>query len=135
MLGGLAEVPDAKLTFGETAFVAADVGAEQFEQKFPKFQRSVARATSYVSRHDHALALSRELHKLSRIGFAEGEPYSCNGLETIDASLVDTSLLGHSYFGDERNVLMDIGGLLQGLSPAQRRLKQVEGKSYWRLPR
>jgi esterase/lipase superfamily enzyme len=135
MLNGLAEVPDANLTFGETAFIAADVGIEQFEQKFPKFQQSIARATLYVSRHDRALALSRELHKLNRIGFVDLEPYICRGLETIDASLVDTSLLGHSYFGDDRNVLMDIGGLLQGLSPLQRRLKQVADKLYWSLPR
>ena len=135
MLGGLSELPDAKLTFGEAVFVAADVGVEQFEQKFPKFQRSVTRATSYVSGHDRALALSQELHKLNRIGFADREPYIFDGLETIDASLVDTSLLGHSYFGDDRSVLMDIGGLLQGLSPLQRRLKQVAGQVYWRLPR
>ena len=76
-----------------------------------------------MSRHDRALALSRELHKLNRIGFADVEPYSRDGLETIDASLVDTSLLATVILATKENVLMDIGGLLQGLSPLQRSLE------------
>ena len=35
------------------------------------------------------------------------------GLETIDATNVDTGFLGHSYFAEERSVLADIYSLIK----------------------
>jgi hypothetical protein len=58
------------------------------------------------------------------------------GLDTVDASGVDTSLLGHSYFANQ--LVEDLFALLRnGLSPAERRLdpREKEGLPYWVLPR
>jgi hypothetical protein len=60
------------------------------------------------------------------------------GMETIDASTVDTSLLslGHSYFGGKRTAITDLGYLIrEGLPAARRGLEQPLGKDYWDFPR
>jgi hypothetical protein len=38
-------------------------------------------------------------------------------LDTVDASAVDTSLVGHSYYGDNRAVLADLFYLLRNGAP------------------
>jgi hypothetical protein len=44
-----------------------------------------------------------------------------DGFDTIDASAVDTSLLGHSYFAGSRSVLSDLLQLLKdGMPPSER---------------
>ena len=43
------------------------------------------------------------------------------GVDTIDATKVDTGLLGHSYYGDNRSVLSDLFSLVRyDLPPEQR---------------
>jgi hypothetical protein len=55
-----------------------------------------------------------------------GNSWSCSG----------TSLLGHSYYGDDRAVLTDLGFLLREGFPAERRgLRLVPEKKYWRFAR
>lgn len=52
-----------------------------------------------------------------------GIPLIVDGIDTIDATTVDTSLLGlkHSYFGDKRSILNDMFGLVQhGHEPKKR---------------
>jgi hypothetical protein len=56
-------------------------------------------------------------------------------VETIDASTVDTGLLGHSYFGDNSSVLSDLYYLLKDGFPASQR-SRLESKTipagiYW----
>jgi hypothetical protein len=43
------------------------------------------------------------------------------GIETVDASRVDTSLLGHSYYGDNKTVLADLFQVITYGLPAKRR--------------
>lgn len=63
------------------------------------------------------------------------------GMETVDASLVDTDLVGHSYFAENRSVLSDIFYIIkQGLPASQRAgLRQVPprngGIPYWTFRR
>ena len=46
---------------------------------------------------------------------------SMDGIDSIDVSAVETSLLGHSYYGDNTSVISDIRRLLQtGWSPDRR---------------
>jgi hypothetical protein len=71
--------------------------------------------------------------------------YSCRrerlvivpGIETIDASAVDTSVLGHSYVGDSVAVLNDLAHLFSGHQQAIQRagLEEIvvaQGR-YWQL--
>ncbi len=57
------------------------------------------------------------------------------GIDTIDVSNVDTSLLGHSYFSDNHTVLDDLIDLLnQSKPPDQRRWLRpmpLGEMSYW----
>ncbi|MFO7906357.1 MAG: hypothetical protein ACQESR_00465 [Planctomycetota bacterium] len=43
------------------------------------------------------------------------------GIETIDVSVLDTSLLGHSYYGSSDPILLDIRALIREALPASRR--------------
>jgi esterase/lipase superfamily enzyme len=131
---GLADNSPPPLPVGQIVFVAADIYVEMFEQKFPKMNGIGRLKTSYASRTDRALQISSLLHRAPRIGITHGEPFTTPGMETIDASTVDTSLLsvGHSYFGDKRTVITDLGYLLrEGLPAARRGLDQHPGKVYW----
>jgi esterase/lipase superfamily enzyme len=138
MVFGLADNPPPALPIGQIVVVAADVYVEVFDQKFPKMSGIGKLNTSYTSKTDLALLVSSWLHRATRIGFTSGEPFARPGMETIDASKVDTSLLSlrHSYFGNQRPVLTDLGYLIREGLPAMRRgLIQPSSRDYWDLPR
>lgn len=130
--------PNRKL--GQVLFVAADVYVDMFRQQFPRIKDSGANYTSYASEKDRALFFSSLLHKAERIGVINGMPFVMDGLETIDATAVDTSLLGlglgHSYFSDKRSLITDIGILVgEGLPASSRGLFRAEEPGYWYFPR
>jgi hypothetical protein len=58
-----------------------------------------------------------------------------NGMDTIDASAVDTSLLGHSYYGDNRSVISDLFALVRrdAAPPDRFGMRPVTsvGQRYW----
>ena len=137
LVSALADHPPPTLQLGQIVFVAADVSIGVFERKFPRLATLGTLKTSYVSKADRALALSSWLHKMPRIGTYDEFPYAPPGLETIDATNVDSSLIsmGHSYFGDKRSVVSDLQYLLnQGLAAGSRDLRQSPGEDYWRFP-
>jgi hypothetical protein len=43
------------------------------------------------------------------------------GIDTIDVSAVDTDLIGHVYYGDNRSVLTDISELFRSARPPEER--------------
>jgi hypothetical protein len=55
-------------------------------------------------------------------------------METIDATEVDTSLDGHSYFGDQSSVIADMYYLIHDSKPASDRFgmraEQWDGKQF-----
>ena len=52
---------------------------------------------------------------------AQPELIVAEGMDTIDASLVDTSLLGHSYIGDVQSIVSDLHDLvMHGTRPMAR---------------
>jgi esterase/lipase superfamily enzyme len=151
----LAGANPPQLPLASVILVAADVEQSLFEQQLPALADTLVRTggaplTSYVSRNDRALLLSRMLHRAERIGHISTQPFVRDRMETIDATHTDTSLirvLGHSYFGDERSMLTDLRTLLADGFPAERRGglvravlqgDQVAGsgrKNYWIFPR
>lgn len=136
VLFGLADNPPPPLPVGQIVFVAADIYVEIFEQKFPKMRGIGKLKTSYTSTADRALLLSWMLHRAPRIGIPHDEPFTWQGMETIDASAVDTSLLSlrHSYFADKQTVIADLTRLLRdGQSAAWRDLDRPFGKDYWQF--
>ncbi len=145
LLASLAGYPRPKIPLKQVVFIAADVEVTLFEQMFDSLA-DLKPVTSYASQVDRALWLSRGFHKAQRVGYIDGEPFVTEGVETIDASNVDTSLLGlgigHGYYGSVRAVLTDLGTLLsEGLAASNRHglnptaHKTDPRKMYWSFPR
>ena len=79
------------------------------------------RVTLYASSNDEALRLSKKLHGYPRAGEAGRDIVILPGMDTVDCTAVDTSLLGHSYYGDSGSVLSDIVEVLEDAKPADQR--------------
>ena len=87
---------------------------------------------------DNALAASMKIHgHYPRAGQTRPMVVIAPGVDTIDASAVDTSLLGHSYYGDNRSVISDMFHLIRrNLAPSERfgmRAASAGALTYWRF--
>ena len=93
--------------------------------------------TLYASARDRALQLSKRLHNFPRAGDLRDLVTIVDGMDTIDATAVDTDLLGHSYYADNRTVISDLFQLLRyGASPSERfgmHPMSAPGGRYWRF--
>jgi len=117
---------------------APDIDAELFRQQIlPQLQKRSQRTTLYCSRNDWALHASQRFNDAPRAGDSRNGPLVAPGLDTIDASEMDTELLGHSYYGDCLPLLDDLELLIkQNRSPDERRLEpffEASGLPYWLL--
>ncbi|MDA3963027.1 MAG: alpha/beta hydrolase [Planctomycetota bacterium] len=124
---------------GQVLLTAPDIDAAVFrDQIVPAMLGKGMPVTLYVSDHDRALAISREIHEgAQRAGDARGNVIVNPPMDTIDASDVDTSFIGHSYYGDQRSVLSDMYYLMRfALPPSERHglqaITDLNG-SYWRM--
>ena len=83
------------------------------------------------------MQLSHQLHEMKRAGDVLGEPIVMPPMETIDVSAVESSLLGHSYYGDNSSVISDMYQLIHVNAPARKRVGTLEkngkGGIYWVL--
>lgn len=95
-----------------------------------------ARTTSYASREDKALLLSKLVHSFPRVGITP-PTFVYSGIDTVVVNNDDLGVLSHQYIGTSRDVLNDIFGLLtRNLAPQERfGLEQViDGEQhYWRI--
>lgn len=143
-LAARAAAAAAALPVANVILAAADVHVDRFRQDYalcaPGRTSPPAATdplwTSYASRHDRALWLSSWLHAGARIGGFDGEaPYTADGLQTIDASSTDASLIGlnHSYFGGRPSVLTDIAYLMRHGLPAGQRPPLEPVQRWWRF--
>ena len=120
---------------------APDLDAAVFqEQVMPVLVGAKVPMTVYASSNDKALRASVQLHGFTRVGSAGKEIVVGDGLETIDASQIDTDFLGHSYFASSPRLLQDIGALIvEGKSASLRsNLKprpSGETPRYWQMQR
>ena len=92
--------------------------------------------TLYASANDRAIRLSEGFHEFWRVGDSK---HICvvPKVDTIDASAVDTSLIGHSYFGDNTSILGDMVRTIEtGSLPGERvgmHALTLEQLTYWAL--
>lgn len=126
-----------KTMFKEIILAAPDIDVRLFEQLSNAFRATSRRITLYASDRDRALQLSSRIVRYQRLGYASPVAMVAPGMDTIDASAVDTSLLGHSYYGGNGTVLRDIAAVVattvpvdqrQGISPFS-----LGGRRYWRF--
>ncbi len=111
-----------KPMFNQVALMAPDVDAALFRQMAQQMEITSRRITLYASSRDAALKLSEVFAGYQRAG--EGAPnlLVVPGMDTVDASAVDTNMLGfyHSYFADSTTVLSDLFHDFTGTPAASR---------------
>ncbi|WP_165410377.1 alpha/beta hydrolase [Rhizobium ruizarguesonis] len=109
---------------------APDIDADTFKELAANIRKTAETVTLYASSNDKAIRLSAEIHGNPRAGTPL---LIIPGVETIDASNVDTDFLGHSYFSSARSVLSDIYALFGDDHPASQRLSALSssGETYY----
>jgi esterase/lipase superfamily enzyme len=107
--------------FRQIVLTAPDIDVDTFRQLANNLRSAADRITLYASSNDLALQLSKKYQKYQRLGDSVPDVVVLPDIDTIDVSRVDTSFLGHSYFGDNRTVLTDIFAVIRnGLAPSER---------------
>ncbi len=134
---GLAATAGKPLHIQEVALFAPDIDASQFRRLATAMQRNAGRVTLYASSGDSALKASERFAGYSRAGEGGEKIVIMSGvIDTIDASSVDTSMLGlgHSYYADNSAILSDLFHLIRGDAPRDRfglrPMKKAQGP-YW----
>jgi esterase/lipase superfamily enzyme/lipid-binding SYLF domain-containing protein len=121
--------------FREVFLAAPDIDAGVFNQLAQKFPSAADRVTLYASSKDEALSQSKGIHGERRAGDTDGGVTVVPGVDTIDATAVDTSFIGHSYYAENRSILADIFYLMDRDIPPSRRFgmkpNNRRNATYW----
>ena len=119
----------------QVVLAAPDVDAATFKDLAAAFRQKAERVTLYASSNDKTMMASKVIHKYPRAGESGVHLVVMDSIDTVDATAVDTSLLGHSYYGDNRSVMTDIFELIRrGTAPVDRfGMKGMKryGVPYW----
>ena len=119
----------------QIVLAAPDIDRDVFDQLAGAIRDAGKRVSLYASSNDRALWVSKLLHRGPRAGDSGADMVVRDGIDTIDASQVDSSLLSlrHSYFSDRLSVLTDLAELIHHNTPPDKRpgLQQATGRRYW----
>lgn len=132
-LAGIPNHQKNRVKISQIILAAPDINVELFRTKiYPELKKFKRKITLYASSRDSALKVSKRIHRYRRLGESGKNIFVSNDIDTIDATNVDTSLMGHSYYGDNRSIISDIYYLIKyGFEPDSRHaLKPVEIGSY-----
>jgi len=122
--------------FNQIILAAPDVDRDEFRQLAGVYAQACERTTLYVSDRDRALAGSKWVHQENRVGYSP--PVTIvPGIDTVNVTKIDLSLLGHGYVAEAKEVLYDMHDLIfNGTEPdlrmALRSQRIPEGK-YWEV--
>lgn len=131
--------PELGSKLKEIILAAPDIDADVFKTEIaPKMVSETQKPiTLYVSADDLALKASKLLNGKPRAGEIDNLPIIIDGVETIDATGVDTSFLKHSYFADNSSIISDIFDLIQSGNRALKRellfLVQLQSQFYFKV--
>ncbi len=114
--------PEAQPMLGQVVLAAPDLDADEFRTRYAKAVATCSRQTTlYTSETDKALLASMTVHGYNRLGLLTKQTPTFAGIDTIDVSPVDTSLLGHSYYGSHPLLIKDLRALMElGQPPSLR---------------
>jgi esterase/lipase superfamily enzyme len=122
-------------TLKQLIFAAPDIDSGVFQQAASAISNYCARVTLYASERDKALKASKKIHGFPRAGEAGKTLLVLSGVDTIDASMVDTDFLGHSGFAEDRPIMQDVHSLVQHNDPPNKRFGLEQRASnlgtYW----
>ena len=122
--------------FHGVVLAAPDVDKNSFINWVGQIKSAKSPVTLYVSGRDQALLASHLLfNSQERAGVGGTHAIVIPGVDTIDVSKVSMDALGHSYYGDNPNVVTDLLMSLQGLPAPRPGLTKVsEGSlAYWMM--
>ena len=129
-----AEQAQAAGRIREIILTAPDIDADVFRRDIvPALAGTANPITLYASSEDIALAASKRIHGYPRAGDTGSGLVVMDGVETIDATGVDTSFIKHSYFAERRSTLGDMFYLINNNARAAERFGlqfQAAGR-YW----
>ena len=121
----------------EVLLAAPDIDAEIFKRDIaPALAEAGKPVTLYASSEDIPLKASKVVHGgHPRAGDSGEDLVVVPGVETIDATSVDTTFLGHSYYADERSIISDMFYIIHKSLRANERAGLAEVNSsngiYW----
>ncbi len=135
----IAELGDQGKIFDQIILAAPDIDRDVFRvQIAPRMIRAANRTTMYCSKNDWALLASNAFNDAPRAGDSRENVLVIKEVDTVDASGIDTDLLGHSYYGDCLPILNDVRQLVSlDLPPEKRKLRPwpVDNELiYWTMP-
>jgi esterase/lipase superfamily enzyme len=139
LLNALTELSRTHSTarFREIVLAAPDIDAGVFRQISSAVASEAERVTLYASSTDRALTASQHFHQFPRAGEAGNNIVIMRSTDTVDATDVDTSLIGHSYFADNRSVLEDLFLLIRYNLPPESRFgleqQMLNQQIYWKF--
>jgi esterase/lipase superfamily enzyme len=131
--------PALRSRFSEIILAAPDIDADVFARDIaPKLAEKPTQVTIYASSNDIPLMVSKRVHKAARLGESGEKIAVVKNIESIDASLLKTDFLNHSYAMENRSVVSDMFHILRnGLRASNRAgLEPVtapSGGSYWKF--
>ena len=123
--------------FGQVIMAAPDVDANEFHGRYaPSVTRMARHVTLYASSNDRALVASTKVHGHTRGGLSGEHMVVVSGVDTVDVSPIDTSLIGHSYYGDNPTMIKDLQVLVELGKPAAdrewlQRIARSPSLAYW----
>jgi len=124
----------SNVRFGQILLAAPDIDVDLFNQLAIAYPTISERTTMYVSAKDKALAMSSFLQDSNRAGFTPPVTLM-DGIDTIEVTNIDLTILGHGYFAEAAPVLYDIKELIADNKPPDKRLRvRPEGpdnRRYW----
>lgn len=133
----LAEHPDYATRLREVILAAPDIDADTFKgQIAPRLVRATVPITMYASSDDRAIRWSKGFHDYKRAGDSTGGVLIVHGVDSIDASGLDTGFFRHSYFAEAHSVVADLYQLIgKGLRAEDRTFTLIKQSasdgSYW----
>jgi esterase/lipase superfamily enzyme len=135
LVGALCKL-ESDIAIRQIALNPPDIDAALFRRLTRSFPSGNGPITLYASSRDAALVAAQRFAGYPRAGQGGQDIVVTPGIDTVDASAVDTSLTGlrHSYYADASQMLSDLFAFFQG-SPASKRfgLRAAQGKDgpYW----
>ena len=123
-----------KCKIQEIVLAAPDIDAGTLRRIAPDFTQQKPRVTLYASKNDAALQASWSFHDYPRAGDTTRGIVCVAGMDSIDASLLDTSLDTHGYIAAEPSVVRDLVAIMQGKKTLERTWLQEatqETDKYW----
>jgi esterase/lipase superfamily enzyme len=127
--------PTSQPMIRDVIMAAPDIDEGVFRQTADTLLTAASRITVYESSNDNALVISHRYHGYARLGDTNPTVHVLSRYECIEASSLNTGLLGHSYIGDSSSIMADVYDLMTNGLSAGKRFRLVEhrldGLPYW----